>query len=143
MRILPVLLAFSLSACAGAVQIGPASPDPDPTIIGEGDIPANEILVYRASEIGLLPNVATSPAVLLGERSIGTCRIGQPILLKVPDGTWTITALTAHGEVSQDVTVRQGERKNLRCGTTGAPSLNPAPTLVPVGTEIALEESGL
>ena len=143
MRILPAFLGLLVTACAGAIQIGPAGPDPDPTVIGEGDIPDNEIVVYRASEFGLITNVATAPAILLGERPICTCRIGQPIILKVPDGTWVISALTVNGEVSQEVTVRKGERKNLRCGVTAAPSLNPAPTLEPVGTGVALEEAGL
>ena len=143
MRFLSLIFAFSLTACAGAVQIGPAGPDPDPTIIGEGEMPSNEILVYRRTEVGLVTNVASAPAILLDGRSIGTCRVGQPILIRVPQGTWTITALSANGQVNQEVTVTEGDRASLRCGTSPVPSLNPAPTLTPVATEAALEEAGL
>ena len=143
MRILLIFSALALSACAAAVQLGPASPDPDPTIIGEGEMPSNEILVYRASQVGLVTNVAASPAILLDGRSIGTCRIGQPILIRVPSGTWTITALSANGQVSQEVTVTENERKNLRCGTSDVTSLRPSPILIPVETEVACEEAGL
>lgn len=106
-------------------------------------MPSNEIVVYRAGQVGLVTNVASSPAILLDGRSIGTCRIGQPILIRVPSGTWTITALSANGQVSQEVTVGENERKNLRCGTSDVPSLNPSPILVPVETEVAFEEAGL
>ena len=143
MRFLTLIFAFSLTACAGAVQIGPAGQDPDPTIIGEGDVPSNEILVYRRTEVGLVTNVATAPAILLNGRSIGTCRVGQPILIRVPQGTWTITAMTANGQVNQEVTVGEGDRTNLRCGTSSVPSLSPAPTLITVATEVAQEEAGL
>ena len=143
MRFLTLIFAFSLTACAGAVQIGPAGSDPDPTMIGEGEMPSNEILVYRRAELGLAPNVAAAPAILLDGRSIGTCRIGQPILIRVPQGTWTITAMTANGQVNQEVTVGEGDRANLRCGTSAVPSLSPAPTLTTVATEVAQEEAGL
>lgn len=143
MRILALFLVFSLTACAATIPIGRPAADPNPTIIGEGDMPSNEILVYRAATVGLLPNVGTAPAILLDGRSIGTCRVGQPLLFRVPEGTWTITAMTANGQVSQEVSVGDGERKNLRCGTSTTPSLTPAPTLVPVGTEVAIEEAGL
>lgn len=143
MRVLPLFLILALSACAGAIQIGPAGPDPDPTVIGEGNVPDNEILVYRAGQIGLVTNVATNPAILLDGRSIGTCRIGQPLLIRVPEGTWTITALTPNGRVTREVSVEAGDRRNLRCGTSVLPALGPAPTLVPVGDETALEEAGL
>ena len=143
MRILPLLAAFSLSACAATVPVGSPGPDPDPTVIGEGNMPANEIVVYRAASVGFVPNVGTAPAILLDGRSVGTCRVGQPLVFRVPNGTWTITAMTASGQVSQGVRVEDGERKNLRCGTSPVPSLSPVPTLVPVGTEVAQEEAGL
>jgi hypothetical protein len=143
MRIFLIFSALALSACAAAVQLGPASPDPNPTVFGEGEVPSNEILVYRAGQVGLVTNVATSPAILLDGRSIGTCRIGQPILIRVPSGTWTITALSANGQVSQEVTVSENERKNLRCGTSDVPALSPSPILIPVETEVAFEEAGL
>jgi len=142
MRLTPILMILTLSACAGVMQIGPAGPDPTPTIIGEGTVPDNEIVVYRPAQIGMISNVGTAPAVLLDGRTVGTCRIGQPLVLKVPDGTWTITAITANGKVVQEVTVGKGSRANLRCSTSSVPSLSPAPTLEPVGTEIAMHEAG-
>ena len=143
MRAIFVLAAFALSACAVAVPVGQPGADPEPTIIGEGETPDNQVVVYRPGQIGLVTNVATSPAILLNGDAIGTCRFGQPLVLRLPDGTWTITAMTANGQVSQEVTVAGGSRANLRCGTTDLPSLVPAPTLVPVGTETALVEAGL
>lgn len=143
MRLFAILAALTLAACAGAVQVGPAGPDPDPTVIGQGDEPANRIIVYRAAEIGFVANVASAPAILLDGRSVGTCRIGQPLVFKVPDGTWKITALGAGGEVSDAVTIQNGDRVNLRCGVSPAPALSPAPTLVRVETGVAMKEAGL
>ncbi|NNF91667.1 MAG: hypothetical protein HKM96_09805 [Boseongicola sp.] len=143
MRFLLLLPTLFLSACAFATQVGPAAQDRTPTIIGEGAVPSNEILIYRAGEVGLITNVATTPAILLDGRAIGTCRIGHPLVLKVPSGTWEITALTQNGKVVQEVTVGEGDRANLRCGTSSAPSLSPAPTLARVDAATADRESGL
>lgn len=143
MRYLVTLLALSvLSACAAAVPIGSPGADPSPTILGEGEMPSNEILIYRPAEVGFVTNVATAPAILLDGRPIGTCRIGQPIVLRVPAGTWTISALGQSGEIVREVSVRDGARASLRCGTTADP-FKPAPTLVMVDAVTGFEEAGL
>ena len=127
MRVL--LLFLALSGCAVAIQQGPAGIDPDPTVIGQGVVPDNEILISRASNIGFLPNVATSPTLFLNGDEVGVCRVGYPVLLRVPDGTWIITASTSRGQVNQEVRVSGGEAVALRCGTTPVPSLGPKPVL--------------
>lgn len=142
MRVLGLIAAFSLAACGATLSRTPP-PDPSPTVIGNGTVPSNEILVYRSDTVAQAANIVATPVILLDGRSIGTCRIGQPILIRVPSGTWTITALTASGEVSQEVVVRENVRASLRCGTALGTSLNPAPTLTRVDTETALAESGL
>lgn len=142
MRIAFVLTLF-LTACAGAVQVGTPAPDPTPTIIGQGTDPANRIVVYRPSEIGLLPNVATSPALTLDGDAVGTCRIGAPLVLRVPDGDWTIGALTENGSVNQVVSVSGGQEKYVRCGTDSAPSFGPRPVLVSVSADTGSSEAGI
>jgi len=99
--------------------------------------------VYRPAEVGFVTNVASSPAILLGDRSLGTCRIGAPIIIRVPAGDWTVTALSQSGQVSEDVTVFEDDTRHLRCGAKPLPSLNAAPTLVPVSADVAREEAGL
>lgn len=135
MRISILLSGLVLSACAAA---GP--PLSAPVSPGFSDAPSNEILIYRAVGPDL---AAAGPAILLDGRPIGTCRLAQPILIRVPSGTWTITALDPNGQVSQVVSVAENDRANLRCGPSQQSSTTPAPTLVPVGTEIAREEAGL
>ena len=136
MRYLAFLAAISLTACTSAS--GPSTTTP-----GVGEMPSNEILIYRRAEAGVAANVTPAPAILLDGRAIGTCRIAQPILIRLPEGTWTVTALTPNGQVSQDVRVGEGDRVNLRCGTSSVPPLSPAPTLVEVETEVAQKEAGL
>lgn len=143
MRIATAFLAFSLAACGGAYQSTLPAGAPSPTVSGGVDDPSNEIVIYRRAEIGVTANLAASPAILLDGRTIGTCRIAQPIIIRVPEGTWTITALTANGEVSQEVTVGEGDRANLRCGTSSVSPDNPVPTLISVETELAQKEAGL
>ena len=143
MKPIAILSFLAATGCAAVVPIGPAGPDPSPTIIGEGETPTNEIIVFRPAEVGFITNVGTSPAILLGERSLGTCRIGAPIIIRVPAGDWTVTALTQSGQVSEVVSVGEGDTKHLRCGTESLPSLISAPTLEPVGADIASREAGL
>ena len=140
---LAFLFPLVLSACVGAIQVGPAAPDPTPTVIGQGADPANKIVVYRPSEIGLLPNVATSPALTLNGDAVGTCRIGAPLVLRVPDGTWVLGAVSENGEANQEVTVSGGEERYVRCGSDSVPSLAPGPVLTAVPLETGLKEAGL
>ncbi|QMU57044.1 MAG: hypothetical protein GKR98_01800 [Boseongicola sp.] len=141
MRLLALTLI--LSGCAAAVQIGPAAPDPEPLIIGQGPVPTNEIHIYRPAEAGLITTVATAPALLLDNRTIGTCRFGQPLLIRVPKGNYTITALTGNGEENQWVTVDDGDKVYLRCGTAPASALSPVPRLDRVSSETAATEASL
>lgn len=143
MRVAPVFLAFSLAACGGGYQSTLPATAPPPTISGGDNVPSNQIVIYRRAEIGVTANLVASPAILLDGRTIGTCRIAQPIVIRVPEGSWTITALTANGEVSQEVIVGEGDRANLRCGTSTASPDIPVPTLTSVDTEIAQQEAGL
>ena len=138
-----VLLPIVLAGCAGAIQVGAPAPDPEPLIIGQGTEPANKIVVYRPSEFGPITNIATTPALTLDGRAVGTCRIGAPLVLRVPDGTWSIGAITENGEVKQGVTVSGGVEEYIRCGTQSAPTLAPQPVLVSVPEDTGRDEAGL
>ncbi|MDJ1017064.1 MAG: hypothetical protein QNJ35_11180 [Paracoccaceae bacterium] len=138
-----LLLPLLLAGCVGAVQIGPAAPDPDPTIIGQGVDPANEITIYRAAYFGLATSVAANPALVLDGRSVGTCRIGAPLVLRVPDGDYEIAAVTPAGTVTQTVSVSNGSQIFIRCGTGSAPAPAPVPVLETVTAETADREAGI
>lgn len=138
-----LLLLLALPGCAAAIQVGTASPDPDPVVIGSGDVPTSEIIVYRTSEVGLLPQIATNPALLIDGRSVGTCRFDAPLRLRVPSGNYTITALTQNGEENQWVVVEEDSTYHLRCGVVAAPSVSPKPRLDRVSAETAAREAGL
>ena len=135
-----LLLLPLLAGCAAAIQVGPASPDPTPTIIGEGDDPASTVIVYRRSEAGFVGNIAATPAVAINGRSVGTCRFDRPLVLRVPEGTHTVTVLSQTGQVDQQVAVGEGETRYLRCGTAATPAFSPDPSLVPVGADTATRE---
>lgn len=141
MRLIAIFLV--LAGCAAVVQVGPTAPDPDPTIIGDGVEPTSEIIVYRAAEAGLLPNVATTPTLLLNRNSVGTCRFGRPLVLRVPAGNYTVTATTMSGEENQWVTLEEGDVHYLRCGVVAAPAISPKPRLSRVDAEIAAREARL
>lgn len=138
---LAIVFPLLLAACAGAVRVGPAGPDPNASASQNSDS-ANKIVVYRASEFGFLGNVATSPGLTLNGDAIGTCRIGTPAVLRVPDGTWTIGAISENGNVNQDVTVANGTSSYIRCGVEPSPSFGPKPVLMPVSAEVGSREAG-
>lgn len=137
------LLFLLLPGCAATIQVGPAAPDPTPTVIGQGIEPASEIVIYRASEPGFVANVAATPALLLDGRSVGTCRFGRPLRLRLPAGRYDIAAVTPESKVNQQVVLDEGETIHLRCGTAATPSLSPDPRLTPVDHETAAREAGL
>ena len=132
-----------LSACAAAIPVGTASRDPDPVVIGDGRAPTAEIIVYRAGESGLLTNVITSPALLLDQRAVGTCRFGQPLRLRVPAGNYTVSALTQGGEANQWVVIEDGKTLHLRCGVSATRTVSPTPRLDRVDPATAAREAGL
>ena len=139
-----VLLPLILAGCAATIQVGSPAPDPDPTIIGAGSIePDSSIIIYRASEGGFVANVASAPALLLNGDAVGTCRIGQPLVIRIGEGSHRIGALTASGEVEVTVDLEAGETEYLRCGTEGVPSLSPKPRLARVDAATASREAGL
>ena len=138
-----LVLLLALPGCAAAIQVGTASPDPNPVTIGTGSEPSSQIIIYRTSEVGLLTQVATTPALLIDGRSVGTCRFEAPLRLRVPAGNYTITALTQNGEENQWVVVEEGETQHLRFGVVSAPSLAPKPRLDRVSEEVAAREAGL
>ncbi len=138
-----LLFAFALSGCAGTIQVGPAAPDGTPTVIGTGATPGNTIVVYRPSSIGVLTNEFTNPALVFQGEARGTCRVGAPLVLRVPDGVWTVEAVTGAGRTAAEVTVGGGEMAYLRCGTEATPSLGPRPVLVSVTDETGAREAGL
>ncbi len=137
------LFVFALAGCAGAVQVGPAAPDATPTVIGTGATPGNTIVVYRPANIAPITNALTSPALVFQDEARGTCRVGAPLVLRVPDGNWTVEAVTETGQVSSVVSVSDGETAYLRCGTEAAPSFGPRPVLTPVSVETGTREAGL
>lgn len=141
--LLPVILA--LSACAATIQVGDPAPDPTPTIIGTGTgtDPGSAIIIYRASEAGFLANVATNPALFLDERSMGTCRIGAPLVIRLAAGDYVVGAITQAGQAREAVTVTEGQTLYVRCGTTASPSLSPPPFLDPVDTSTGARQSGV
>ena len=138
-----LLLPFLLSACAATLQVGDPAPDPTPTIIGEGSDPGSAIVIYRASEAGFLGNVATNPALFLGERSMGTCRIGAPLVIRLAPGDYVIGAITQAGQTREAVSVADGQTAYVRCGTTASPSLTPPPFLDPVEASAGARQSGV
>ena len=145
MRILAPMafMPLFLSACAATIQVGDPAPDPTPTIIGEGPEPGSAIVVYRASEAGFLGNVATNPALFLDERSMGTCRIGAPLVIRLAPGDYVLGAITQSGQAREAVTVGDGETVYLRCGTDASPSLTPPPFLDPVDATTGSRQSGV
>ena len=135
---LPLLLA----ACATTVQVGSTGPDPDPTFIGEGEMPSNEVLIYRpAGEVGVATTVFTSPAIMINDNNVGDCRVGKPLLVRLPEGRWTVTAITSNSQVAQNVTVDEFDSAYFRCGVTG--TFSPVPTLVRVTRGVAEAEGGI
>ena len=138
-----LLLPFLLSACAATVQVGDPAPDPTPTIIGEGSDPGSAIVIYRASEAGFLGNVATNPALFLDERSMGTCRIGAPLVIRLAAGDYVVGAITQAGQAREALSVADGQTLYVRCGTTASPSLSPPPFLDPVDASTGARQSGV
>ena len=124
-----LLLPLLLAGCAAAIQVGTPAADPNPTIVGTGNTPSSQILITRPNEAGLVTQVAATPAILLDGRSVGTCRFGSPIRLRVPPGRYTVTALTENGEESQWVVLEEGQSVSLRCGVVATPGITPKPRL--------------
>lgn len=134
---LPLLLA----ACATTVQVGPTAPDADPDFI-DGDMPTNEVLIYRpAGEVGLATTVFNRPAILVDDTNVGDCQVGKPLLIRLPEGRWTVTAITANDEISQQVRVEEFDTAYFRCGATGG--ISPVPTLTRVTRDVAEAEGGI
>lgn len=130
-----ILVACALTGCAAAVQIGPASPDPDPVVIGQGIDPDAEIVVYRAAQAGFAGTVLTSPEVTLNGEPVGSCAHGRPLVLRVPQGTYVVT----NGAATE--TIRAGnERTFLRCSTTGVQAKG---TLTQVDAVTAAKEANI
>ena len=91
----------------------------------EAALVRNEILITRAER----DSNGGAPVLFLEAREIGLCTADEPTLIRVPDGTWAITAFTPGGEVTERVTLGGGQQVRLTCGTTGRS--DPAPFLVP------------
>ncbi|NNE89720.1 MAG: hypothetical protein HKN27_16760, partial [Silicimonas sp.] len=64
-----------------------------------------------------------------------------PLLVRLPEGRWTVTAITANNQVAQNVTVDAFDSAYFRCGVTGA--FSPTPTLVRVTRAVAEAEGGI
>ncbi|NNE81960.1 MAG: hypothetical protein HKN18_16950 [Silicimonas sp.] len=128
-----ILLPLLLSGCAAAVQVGPTATDADPTMIGQGDVPGNEILITRPSEAGPVTTVATIPVIFLDDMEVGRCEVGKPLLLRVPDGAWTVTARTLSGEMSRRVSVEGFQTVEMTCGASEALKPRPLLTVDPEG----------
>ena len=88
---------------AGLVQVGSPGQDPVPTFVAGGAEPGNTLIIYRPSEIGFIPNVGTAPEVTLNGESVSTCRVGSPLVLRVPDGNWRVGARS--GTQTSDQTI--------------------------------------
>ena len=84
----------------------------------------NEILITRPARSG---RTDIAPILFLEAREIGRCTTDQPTLIRVPDGTWALTALTLAGEVTRTVTLSGNQNVELICGNTGGTT--PAPVL--------------
>ena len=134
-------LPIALAACATTVQVGPTGPDPDPPVI-EGEMPTNEVLIYRpAGEVGAATTVFTRPAIMINDNNVGDCQVGKPLLVRLPEGRWTVTAITANDQTAQTVSVADFDTAYFRCGVTGA--FSPTPTLVRVTRAVAEAEGGI
>jgi hypothetical protein len=105
-------------------------------------MPTNEVLVYRpAGQTGLATTVFTRPAIMVNENNVGDCQVGKPLLIRLPEGRWTLTAITANDRVAQEVSVDAFDTAYFRCGATGG--LSPRPTLVRVTRAVAVAEGGI
>ena len=122
-----ILLPLLLSGCAAAVQIGPAASDAEPTTIGGGDEPTQRNPNYTPVRSRPIMTIATIPVIYLDDMEVGTCEVGKPLLLRVPDGTWVVTARTPSGEMARRVTVGNAETVEMTCGASE--SLRPRPLL--------------
>ncbi|MEM9898177.1 MAG: hypothetical protein AAF742_02240 [Pseudomonadota bacterium] len=122
-------LLLLLPGCAAAIQVGPAAPDPEPTVIGIGDNPTAEILISRASEVGIVTQVVATPDILINGMKIGTCRFDRPLRVGLPAGSYTVTARTEAAEESQWVVLEKGEAVALQCGVRASPDPTPRPRL--------------
>ena len=141
MKHLALTLPLLLTACAATVQVGPTGPDPTPPVI-EGDMPTNEVLVYRPrAEAGLATAVFSRLAIMVNENNVGDCQVGKPLLIRLPEGRWTITAITAHDQTAQQVRVDDFDTAYFRCGVSNA--LAPVPTLTRVTRDMAEAEGGI
>ena len=124
-----LLLPLLLPGCAAVVQVGPAAQDDDPQWLGEGEPPGNEVRITRPSEAGLITTVATRPTIRLDGREVGRCQVGKPIVLRLPDGSYAISAETAAGRATQWVTVSDFAQVDITCGVEGVVSPKPSLTL--------------
>uniref|UniRef100_UPI00260CC844 hypothetical protein n=1 Tax=uncultured Boseongicola sp. TaxID=1648499 RepID=UPI00260CC844 len=88
-------------------------------------------------------NVATNPALFLGERSMGTCRIGAPLVIRLAPGDYVLGAITQAGQAREAVSVQEGQTLYMRCGITATPSLTPPPFLDPVDASTGARQSGV
>ena len=132
-----------LAGCAGLVQVGSPGQDPVPTFVAGGAEPGNTLIIYRPSEIGFIPNVGTAPEVTLNGESVGNCRVGSPLVLRVPDGNWRVGTRSGTRSIDQTIEVSQGSTRYFICGTEATPSLAPAPVLEPVENSTGSKEAGL
>ncbi|MEO9827388.1 MAG: hypothetical protein ABJF50_23530 [Paracoccaceae bacterium] len=141
MKRLTLSLSLLLAACATSVQVGSTGPDPNPPAI-EGDMPTNEVLVYRpAGQPGLATTVFTRPAIMVNDNNVGDCQVGKPLLIRLPEGRWTVTAITANDRTTEMVDVEDFDTAYFRCGVTGG--FAPVPTLVRVTRAVAESEGAV
>lgn len=101
-------------------------------------MPTNEVLVYRPRDEGGVATTFTRPAIMVNENNIGDCEADKPLLIRLPEGRWTVTAITASDQVSEQVRVEGFDAAYFRCGETGG-----TPTLARVTREVAEAEGGI
>lgn len=119
-----VLLPLLLSACVGAVQVGPPAATGAVTL-GEGA--TNEIVIARAASFGLPTTVGAAPEIQVDGVPVGRCAVGRQIVVRVPDGRHTVSARIEGREARVDLSLAAGARRAIDCGASQG--LSPTPTL--------------
>ena len=135
-KTLAILALLLLAACSGSP---PTSSDLSAGI--DGDMPTNEVLIYRPNTQGGETFVPAPMIIMVDDNNVGNCDAGTPLLVRLPKGRWTVTGITANDSTAQQVTVNAFDTAYFRCDVARGSA--PTPMLVRVTRAVAVAEGGL